>query len=340
MSSSLLPFVQVQLTRFGLPTVLILGNIGNGFIVLLFSKHRKNACSMYLLSGAVMNIVYLTYNILLSLYTSYYNDPTLLSPVFCRLRYYLSHVWGQMARYFIVLACIDRFVMTSIRARSRALSRPPIAWCLMAIITIIWHLFGIHIPILTKIQNGRCGQFETYYIVYTVYFLIGTSLIPPGMMAIFGKLAYRNMRQLHARVQPIGNTANPNRSDTTIHRRDRDLLVMLLAEVIFYIVTAGLYPCILLETSITNLMTVSKSLERTQIESFVTSIGAFLGYTNSAAPFYLYLIASNTFRRDVKQLVNNSWRRITKQPIVTVNQQLTATMNQQTRGVPMQETGV
>jgi hypothetical protein len=55
MSSSFLPFLQVQLTRFGLTTLLILGDIGTVLVVLLFSKQRKNACSMYLLNGAIMN---------------------------------------------------------------------------------------------------------------------------------------------------------------------------------------------------------------------------------------------------------------------------------------------
>ena len=330
MSASLLPLVQVQLTRFGLPTLLVLGTIGNGFIIILFSKHRKNACSMYLLSGAVMNAVFLTFNILLILYTSYYGDPTLLSLDFCRSRFYLSHVWGQMARYFIVLACIDRFILTCIHSRFRGLCRPSVAWCLMAIITIIWYLFGIHIPIMTKIENGRCGQFGTYYIVYTVYFSTVTSLVPPAMMAIFGTMAYRNIKQLHQRVQPIANIAIREPGNITIHQRDRDLLAMLLAEVTVYIVSAILYPCILLETSVTNLMNVQKSLEHMRIETFITFFTAFLGYTNSAAPFYVYLIASRAFRRDVKQLVKKIWRRLTKQPGVIVNEQTTAAARQTT----------
>ena len=289
MSSSLLPFVQVQLIRIGLPTLLILGTIGNAFIILLFTKHRKNACSMYLLSGAVMNIVYLTYNILLTLHTTYYVDPALLSPVFCRFRSYLSHVWGQMARCFIVLACIERFILTRIHSPFRGLGRPAIAWWFMAIITSIWHLFGIYIPIMTKIENGRCDQFETYYTVYTVYFLAVTSWIPPGMMAIFGTMAYRNIKQLHQRVQPIGNIAIRQPGNITIRQRDRDLLAMLLAEITVHILSTILYPCILLEISVTNSMNVHRSLERMQIETFITFIAAFLGYANSAAPFYVYL---------------------------------------------------
>jgi hypothetical protein len=138
------------------------------------------------------------------------------SPDFCRIRYYLSNVWDQMARYFIVLACIDGFLLTSSSARLRGFSRTSIAWRLIAIVTIIWHLFGIHLLVMTKIQSGKCGQFDTYYIVYVVYFLIFTSLIPPVSIAIFSKLVYRNLREMHARVQPIGNTTKRDRGNVTI----------------------------------------------------------------------------------------------------------------------------
>ena len=66
-------------------------------------------------------------------------DPTIQFPIFCKLRMYLPHVWGQMGRYFIVLASIDRFAVTNTNVSLRALSRPYIArWLLKFGIDLLW----------------------------------------------------------------------------------------------------------------------------------------------------------------------------------------------------------
>ena len=109
--SSLLPFLQTQLTRYGLTSILILVNIGNIFVAVLFGKHLKN-----------------------------HGDPTLSSPISYKFRYYRPNVWGQMAKYFLVLASIDRFAMTSANVHLRAFSRPTTARYLVSAITVFCHL--------------------------------------------------------------------------------------------------------------------------------------------------------------------------------------------------------
>ncbi len=59
MSASSLAFVQLQIVRYG-TTVLALGNLGNFAIVVIFSMNRRNPYAMYLMAGAVMNIMTLS----------------------------------------------------------------------------------------------------------------------------------------------------------------------------------------------------------------------------------------------------------------------------------------
>jgi hypothetical protein len=139
-------------------------------------------------------------------------------------------------------------------------------------------------------------------------------------MTIFGCLAYINMKRLHSRVRPIENIIVGNHGVARIHRRDRELLSMLLAEVIVYIVATLLYPFILLETSTTNLMGIDKSLPQIQIENFILFMASYFVTFNHAAPFYIYFITSQAFRRDFNQLMNRSWRRIMRRPEVTTSQ--------------------
>ena len=223
-ASTLLPFVQVQLIRYGLSTILILGNIGNGFVAFLFGRHQKNACSMYLLSAAIMSNIFLISNIPLQVYITYHGDPTVGTPIFCKLRYYLPNVWGQMSRYFVVLACIDRFAMTNANVRLRAFSRPSIARYLMSIVTVFCHLVAIHLLIMITVMNGQCGPSGSYYAVYTFYLLIFFNLIPPITMIIFGLLAYFNMKKLHSRLRPMENAMVDFHGFVRIHQRDREIV--------------------------------------------------------------------------------------------------------------------
>jgi hypothetical protein len=259
MSAAVLPFVQAQLTYYGATTVLVLGVIGNAFVVLLFSRKNPNACSMYLICASVMNIMSLTYSIPQNVYTYAYGDLTTRSLVYCRIRNYLGNVWGQMARFFIVLACMDRYVLTSSNANIRALSRPSIARWAIGSVTVIWHILLIHILILFTIENGRCTGTGLYYILYSAYYVFLVWFIPCLGMIIFGYKAYSNLNRSRARVHPVGNNHGARDPQIIIHRRDRDLFVMVLTEIVAYIIMMLFYPGITVEIAITNYLAITKS---------------------------------------------------------------------------------
>jgi hypothetical protein len=122
---------------------------------------------------------------------------------------------------------------------------------------------------------------------------------------------------MQIRVQPVGqNTINVNNN---IHRRDRDLLIIVIAEVIVYVVTTALFPLIQSEMLVTQYVLPNKSFQYVQIEIFILNIAVFLLAVNSAAPFYTYLISSKSFRRDFKQLIINSYWKLTGQtPVVQI----------------------
>jgi hypothetical protein len=122
-------------------------------------------------------------------------------------------------------------------------------------------------------------------------------------MIIFAFLAYCNLKRLHSRVQPICSNTVDTRRNITIHRRDRELFIMVLGEVVIYVVTTLAYPFVLLEVSVTTYMGISKSTEHLQIESFESTIGMILIYLNSSVPFYAYLVVSKAFRKEFKQLL-------------------------------------
>jgi hypothetical protein len=218
----------------------------------------------------------------------------------------------------IVFACIDRFLITSSRATFRAFSTPKRAKYFIFFSLIFWALSTIHVPIMITVVNGQCTTFGVYSIIYSVYTIIFVSLIPTIMSAIFGYLTYRNIRQIRNRVQPVGqNTVHANIS---IQRRDRDLLIIVIAEVVIYFLTTATFPLILIEMLISEYVMPNKSFQYLQIEILIVNIAVFLLFVNSAAPFYTYLISSKSFRQDLKQIIINSYWKLKRQtPVETVS---------------------
>lgn len=86
-----------------------------------------------------------------------------------------------------------------------------------------------------------------------------------------------------------------------INKRDQQLLISLICEVVLYISTNALYSINITYSAATTGMT--KSPERLQIESFISYFSTpFLIIINNCAAFYLYFIVSSKFRDDVRQL--------------------------------------
>jgi hypothetical protein len=92
MSTTMLTSIQSQLNFYSYPILMIFGNIGNILIVLFFSRHCQNACSIYILCLAIINDVYLTYNGFLQMFLLYNTDLSVGAFAVCKIRNYFGHV--------------------------------------------------------------------------------------------------------------------------------------------------------------------------------------------------------------------------------------------------------
>jgi hypothetical protein len=316
MSSSTLTTIENQLAVYGNLICIILGNIGNGFIVMIFSQQRQSACAIYLIYTAVVNIVSITITGIASIFIYYYPNSTILVISFCKLYKYIAYITGQVPKTLLMFVCIDRFLITSNRVTFRAVSTPKRAKYLIFFSFIFWALSTVHVPIMITVVNGQCTTSGVYSIIYSVYAIIFISLIPSIISGTFGYLSYRNIRQIHNRVQPVAqNTTNAN---IYIQRRDRDLLIIVIAEVLVFVVTTAPFPLIQVEMMITQYAMPNKSFQYLQIEIFILSIAHFLLSVNTAAPFYTYLVASKSFRQDFKQFIINSYWKLRRQTPVEI----------------------
>jgi hypothetical protein len=103
-----------------------------------------------------------------------------------------------------------------------------------------------------------------------------------------------------------GNHINNNVTAPNLKRvgkRDQQLIIILMCEVLLYVSTNLLYSINITYSAITS--GEAKSIDRIHIESFIAYFSTpFLIIINNCAPFYLYLIVSSKFRQDVRNFLS------------------------------------
>ena len=96
-------------------------------------------------------------------------------------------------------------------------------------------------------------------------------------------------------------------SQKRVGRRDQQLMILMMCEVLLYIITNLPFSINITYGAIT--ADIVKSTDRMRIEAFIGYLSTpFLIIINNCAPFYLYLCVSSKFRQDVKDFVL-FWRR-------------------------------
>ena len=311
MSIATLNVVQTQINTYGYIVPLIFGSIGNVFVLILFSRQRRNACSIYITGSTAGNLLFLVTNYPLRMLYFAYNDGSITGLLLCKFSNYIPTALGQAAKTILIFACIDRYLITNERATLRALSTPKRAKYLVFFAYIFWAIAASHQTIFfIPTNDGQCNRVGLYATIFTFYSILFIGLIPSIILSIFACLTYRNLKRVRNRVQPINK--NTGHATQIVQRRDRDLLILVIAEVVVYIVSTALFPISLLETMISGYVMPTKSPYHFRAEFFALSISIFLLYIYSAAPFYIYTASSASFRRDFRQLIVVAYRKITK----------------------------
>ena len=293
-----LPFVQQCMTRYIMSSYFALGILGNICNCLVFSKasNRQTPCSVYLFALSSFALLYLLWSIIPLLYTLDHPDPQLQSLIYCKTRLYGSHVLGQCVRSVTIFACADRYFMTRTNVRLRSWSSVTVAYRAIPIASISWMILGLHLPVRMDIRSSVCGMFDFYRIFYPCYQFILVGFLPPVLMCVFGYLTVRSLRQRHG--------ANP----VHVKQKDRDLMRMLIAEILINVITSIPFSANLIYSASTSAI-ANKSAERREIEAFVNYLSQFLIHLLSAAPFYLFILSSKSFRHEFAQLCVKYWSR-------------------------------
>lgn len=150
--------IQLSIGLYIYPFIFVLGNIGSFLNVLILTQpvYLKNSCSCYILASSVMNIIIINMIVLFHMLSLGFGiDPTRTSAFFCPFRQYISHAISLLARFYIVLACVDRWAMSSTNAKYRAFSQIKVARILIPTLGVAYSLASTHILWHYHIVNGK-----------------------------------------------------------------------------------------------------------------------------------------------------------------------------------------
>jgi hypothetical protein len=306
---SWLSYINVQMNRYFPIPFIVFGTIGLILNIIIFTRRSlwKNSCVQYLLCNTLSNFIVLYWVVLTRIFSDGYgNDLSLRSDSFCKIRYFLTYYSRTLSTWFIVLACIDRW-LSSIQAKRRfnkvtVARRISLLTCTVCFISYahILYFFGIQINSVTSAVS--CYALTGIYRVLSdLQYLIFYALGPPILMLFFGIITLRNVRRSRRLVVPTGNAMKEQKSNSS-QRRDAQLLVMLLSQVLVIIVLTLPFAIQKLMDTF-SLQTQQTALQKAQY-SLLTGILRLLSYGSHALGFFFYTLSAKIFRTELLKIFN------------------------------------
>jgi len=304
---------QKYLFQLGGPILLTMGTIGSMLNLMVFRKSslRKSPCAICFVAGNIIDILYLFISFIPTFLQSGYDINLGEGNIaYCRSFYYIGLILSSLGPSYLILASIDRTLVTSRNAGIRKRSKRRLAIICIISLAFFWMIFHIHALIYMEIVQYGVNDFVcsfqpgayTAFITYYSLFIIG--IIPPLLMIIFGLWTIKNIRQVrHAthlfRISAdgtavVGRSYNPR-------SKDQQLIRILLMEIIVYILARFPSTIFLIYQQITQYQT--KSIEQTMIEQFIANITYFIGFIDSSISFYTNICVSITFRVELKGIL-------------------------------------
>ncbi|CAF1399626.1 unnamed protein product [Adineta ricciae] len=288
--------IPTNLYRYGGPILMIMGTIGSMLSLTVFAKKnlRKNPCSIYFMAFNIANLFLIYLSLFITVLALGYNiNPSLYNRTFCRFRLYAAALFDVLSPSYLILASIDRLLITSHCVRTRHRSTPRLAYLCILSVTLFWCLIHIHTLIFTDIIEPMPNVIICYFqpgihLMITSYYSISIKgILIPLLMIIFGLWTHRNIRA--TRVHPT-------------HPKDRQLIRLLLTDVSVYIVFSLMISIVLMYQHLSSRSRTEITFTNIQMQLFLVSIALFNSYIPYSIVFYTNLLVSKSFRQEVRSV--------------------------------------
>ncbi len=289
----------------------VFGNLSCILNIAVFTRKnlRKNPCSIYFIAANIFNSLYINSTLLATIFESGFNlAVTTKYIVPCRLTYYTALFSNVLGSYCLVLAAIDRFLITSQNVSTR--QRSTLRGSYLCVIggTIFWMLF--HTPALifmtiTQIAANLsvCSYHIGFYLTFIGYYSIIKESSSILLLLIFGLLTVKNMQHSRRAVLPSVTLQAGIRRQTVpyiIQSKDRQLVTMIFIDIISYTIFCSAAAMFYTEQQITQYQ--NKSTEQIAIETFIKRLSVIWIRIPYSMTCYTNLLVSKNYRNAIKNL--------------------------------------
>ncbi|CAF1075673.1 unnamed protein product [Adineta ricciae] len=301
--------LSIQMNRYFSIVIFLFGTIGNLLNICVLSQRifRSNSCAILFLFSSFANLIAILSGLLSRTFSGWIVDLTNTDRFLCKLRAFILNVARPIAFWLILLAAIDRWLLSNPNAYYRRMNTLKNAKRSMIIITILSIILFAHIlycyePNLVNAPLKCYGVTVTCRLVTDILFTFGSTLIPIVLMFIFGLMTIRNIQSSRKKVRPTDFPMETNqisigeRQRPSLSKSDYRLVMMLLAQILLLFIfglplgVQKLYATITINRPTSQLQTA--------IDNFAYNFTLLLNFLANGIPFYIYtLFGGEIFRK-------------------------------------------
>ncbi|CAF1124044.1 unnamed protein product [Rotaria sp. Silwood1] len=300
-----------EIRRWPMLIIFIFGETSNllSVFVLARSKLRKNTCSLYLLGASISNTICIFVGLLYFVISSGF-EYSFVSKTrgLCKFLPFIYYSTLFLASWFILLACIDRYCSTHLRAKIRQFSHINTAKWFIIFLPCISFILHIHILIyIDWIKVGLCSFIAfNYLLFFYAYYVAIYAFMIPILYIVFSVLTINNVRRTKKTmilvIKRNGTNIRPKKRLQTL---DAQLLRMLLVQVIsFFILTM---PLAVWNVYLGISYYRPKSAATTSLEGFLSVNFRLLTFINLSSTCIVYVVTSRLFRAELWALFRCQW---------------------------------
>ena len=304
--------IQKQTFRYFPILLLLFGTIGNLISCLVFAQPalRKNPCAIYFLAASLANIVYLATltSLMLDAWDETLNLMSTVSGI-CKFTMLIILTSRTLSLWFIVLATVDRYLVSSADQNRRQMSslkgshRSIFIACLLAL--AIWaeaiYCFDANLigtPIKCYTTSNACRLYND------INLALVSIIIPSIVMLVFGGLTIKNIHQSRQRINP--STSMATVASSRSRKTEQNLTRMLLTQV-FLTVILNL-PQAIFTFYLTMTFDQPKTPVQGVLNGLIYNILLLFPFISCCVSFLLYTLSGKIFRQTfvqvAKQILN------------------------------------
>ncbi|CAF3672034.1 unnamed protein product [Adineta steineri] len=201
----------------------------------------------------------------------------------------------------LVLASIDRLLLSSENVETRLYSSRRLAYFSLSVSTCFWLIFFVHVLIEFNIEQVGPFLFICLFYsngFYSIFLSNSTTifnLLLFVLMIILSIFSFKNVRQ--NRLIP----RQQRRTFRSMHKKDLELLRCLYFQDLIYLLTSILLIFHTIYGTIINNQIHTSSIQA--FKNFLLNLGVFIHHIPFSINFFIYLTISKAFRHEFKRLI-------------------------------------